>query len=366
MSAPIQPAGATAAGAAPRTAAPRQPQERQPQERQPQEQAAPDLMAAVVQRGYGTSEVLHLARIPRPEISAREVLVRVHAAGLAKGAWHIMTGKPYLLRAVFGLRSPRQNVLGNNLAGTVVAVGGDVTRFQVGDEVYGIGRGTFAEYSAAPEDKLAPKPKSLTFEQAAVAPVSGLTALQAVSDIGRVTAGQKALVLGAAGGVGSFAVQIAKAAGAEVTGACRGSKAGFVRSLGADHILDYTRDDFAAGPQRYDVIISIAGNPALRRLRRALTPRGTAVLVGGEEGGVLTGGMIETQIGGRILSLFTGQRLIGALCKERAADLERLTALIDAGQVMPLVDGSFALADVAAAMQRLESGTVQGSVMLTV
>ena len=323
-------------------------------------------MAAVVRKGYGGPDVLHLKRLPRPEIADTEVLVRVHAAGLAKGAWHMMTGTPYMLRAVAGLRSPRQKVLGNNLAGTVAAVGPAVTRFRVGDEVYGVGRGTFAEYSAARADKLAPKPKTLTFEQAAAAPVSGLTALQAVVDVGRVTAGQKVLVLGAAGGVGSFAVQIARAAGAEVTGACRGAKADFVRSLGAAHILDYTREDFTAGPQRYDLIINIAGNPKLSRLRRALTPKGTAVIVGGEEGGTLTGGMIQMQLAARAMSLVIGQRLIGMLCKESGSDLERLTALIDDGKVLPRIDASYPLADAAGAMQRLESGDVRGSVVLTV
>lgn len=345
MPAPIQPTGSTAAGRG---------------------QDDPELMTAVVQRGYGGTEVLDVTRIPRPAISAQEVLVRVHSAGLAKGAWHLMTGRPYMLRAALGLRRPRQKVLGNNLAGTVVAVGIDITRFSIGDEVYGIGRGTFAEYSAAREGKLAPKPKSLTFEQAAVVPVSGLTALQAVSDVGRVTAGAKVLVLGAAGGVGSFAVQVARAAGAEVTGTCRAAKADFVRSLGADHVLDYTREDFAAGPERYDLIINAAGNPKLRRLRRALAPRGTAVIVGGEEGSALTGGFIETQVGARIVSLPGRRRLVGMLCKERAADLERLTALIDAGKVTPQIDSSYPLADAAGAMQRLESGEVRGSVVLTV
>lgn len=346
MSVPIQPSAAEPARQAPA--------------------AAGTLMTAVVQKGYGTTDVLHLERIPRPEIADNEVLVRVHAAGLAKGAWHIMTGKPYLLRAVFGLRRPRQNVLGNNLAGTVAAVGSAVTRFRVGDEVYGVGRGTFASYSAARADKLAPKPKSLTFEQAAVSPVSGLTALQAVTDVGRVTAGQQVLVLGAAGGVGSFAVQIARAAGAEVTGACSSAKSDFVRSLGAAQVLDYATRDFAAGPQRYDVIINIAGNPKLSRLRRALTPRGTAVIVGGEEGGALTGGMIQMQLAARVLSLFTSQRLTSALCKEKGSDLERLTALIDAGEVQPRIDSSYPLADVASAMHQLESGDVRGSVVLVV
>lgn len=366
MSVPINPTGAipstptatAPAGTAPARIAPVPQPTQQPD--------AAGLMTAVMQDGYGTTDVLRVRRIPRPEISDHEVLVRVHAAGLAKGAWHMMTGTPYLLRAIAGLRSPRQPVLGNNLAGTVAAVGSAVTRFKVGDEVYGVGRGTFAHYCAARADKLALKPASLSYEQAAVVPVSGLTALQAVVDVGRVGAGQRVLVLGAAGGVGSFAVQVARAAGAEVTGACRDSKADFVRSLGAAHVLDYTRQDFVAGSERYDVIINIAGNPKLARLRRALTPRGVAVIVGGEEGGRWTGGMIQMQVAARALSLFTGQRLTSALCKERGSDLERLSTLIVSGEVQPRIDSSYPLADAARAMQRLESGDVQGSVVLTV
>lgn len=361
MSVPTQPTGAIPsdpAGTAPAGTAPVLQSAAQPNE--------DGLMTAVVQDGYGSTDVLRVMRMPRPEIAGHDVLVRVHAAGLAKGAWHMMTGTPYLLRAVAGLRSPRQQVLGNNLAGTVAAVGSAVTRFSVGDEVYGVGRGTFAHYCAARADKLALKPASLSFEQAAVVPVSGLTALQAVADVGRVGAGQRVLVLGAAGGVGSFAVQVARAAGAEVTGACRGSKADFVRSLGAAHVLDYARQDFADGSECYDVIINIAGNPKLARLCRALTRRGTAVIVGGEEGGRWTGGMIQMQVAARVLSLFTGQHLTSSLCKERGSDLERLTTLIESGEVQPRIDSSYPLADAARAMQRLESGDVRGSVVLMV
>src|SRR5688572_28638173 len=248
-------------------------------------------MQAIVQDAYGTTEVFRYERTARPEIADHEVLLRVHAAGLDRGTWHMMAGKPYLLRVIgFGFRRPKNPVPGIDVAGTVVAVGSDVSRFSVGDEVYGMSRGSFAEHAAAREDKLAHKPANLTFEHAAVVPISAGTALQAVVDVGRVEAGQKVLVLGASGGVGTYAVQLAKAFGAEVTGVASTAKLDFVRSLGADHVLDYTRDDFADGTRKYDLILDIGGLPTLSRLRRALTSTGTAVIVGGENGGNVTGG----------------------------------------------------------------------------
>ena len=250
-----------------------------------------EAMAAIVQDAYGPVDVFRHTRTARPEIADNEVLVRVHAAGLDRGTWHMMTGKPYLLRIMgFGFRRPKNPVPGIDVAGTVVAVGSDVTRFAIGDEVYGMSRGSFAEYAAALETKLAMKPAELTFEQAAVVPISAGTALQAVVDAGHLEAGQKVLVLGASGGVGSYAVQMAKVLGAEVTAVSSAAKLDLVRSLGADHALDYTRDDFADGKHQYDLILDIGGNPSLSRLRRALTPAGTAVIVGGEEGGNWTGG----------------------------------------------------------------------------
>ena len=246
-------------------------------------------MQAVVQDRYGSSEVLRLAAVARPMIKDHEVLVRVHAAGLDRGTWHLMTGRPYAIRLGLGLRGPRNPVIGRDLAGTVEEVGKDVRRFAVGDEVFGIGNGSFAEYAAAREDKLSAKPDNVTFEQAGVAAISGLTALQSVRDAGRVQAGQKVLVIGASGGVGSYAVQIAKAMGAEVTGVASTAKLDLVEALGADHVVDYTRDDFADGSRTYDLVLDIAGNPSLRRLRQALKPRGTAVFVGGEGSGAITG-----------------------------------------------------------------------------
>jgi NADPH:quinone reductase-like Zn-dependent oxidoreductase len=323
-------------------------------------------MLAIVQDRYGTADRLTQARVARPEIADDEVLVRVHAAGLDRGTWHMMAGQPYLLRILgFGFRRPRNRTPGLDVAGTVAAVGSAVTRFAVGDEVFGMSRGSFAEYAAAREDKLAAKPVNLSFAQAAVVPISAGTALQALTDVGRVQPGDKVLVLGASGGVGSYAVQLAKAFGAEVTGVCSTAKVDLVRSLGADHVIDYTQGDFAGGSHRYDLVLDIAGNPPLRRLRRALTPTGTAVIVGGEEGGAWTGGFGRT-LRAPLLSPFVGQRLAMLASKERASDLERLTPLVEAGTVMPCVDRSYPLEEVPEAMRHLEAGLARGKVAITV
>jgi NADPH:quinone reductase-like Zn-dependent oxidoreductase len=321
-------------------------------------------MRAIVQDRYGRADVLRLARIAPPEIADNEVLLRVHAAGLDRGAWHLMMGQPYLLRLGFGIRGPKNRVPGREVAGTIVAVGSAVTRFCVGDEVFGIGQGSFAEYAAAREDKLARKPANVTFEQAAVVAVSALTALQALTDVGRVQPGQKVLIIGASGGVGSYAVQLAKAFGAQVTGVCSTPKLDLVRSLGAEHVIDYTRDDFADGTHRYDLILDIAGNPALSRLRRALTPTGTAVITGGEEGENVTGGL-DRQLRTLVLSRFVGQRLTSFICKERSRDLERLTELIEAGKVTPSIDRTYPLDQVPEAMRHLEAGKARGKVAIT-
>jgi NADPH:quinone reductase-like Zn-dependent oxidoreductase len=327
---------------------------------------ATDTMAAVVQDRYGDAGVLHQERIGVPEIAANEVLVRVHAAGLDRGTWHLMTGKPYLMRvAGMGFRGPKDRVPGRDLAGVVEAVGSAVTRFAVGDEVYGVGRGSFAERAVAREDQLARKPVSLSFEQAAVVPTSAATALQALTEQGRIQAGQSVLVVGASGGVGSYAVQLAKALGARVTGVASTAKLDLVCALGADEVLDYTRDDYADGTQRYDLILDIAGNPGLARLRRALTPEGTAVIVGGEDGGNLTGGM-NRQLRAMLVSRFVGQRLAWFIAKQRASDLERLTAFIEAGQVTPSIDRTYPLDRVPEAMRHLEAGQVRGKVAITI
>jgi len=327
--------------------------------------ATTTTMRAVVQDGYGAADVLRHTEVPVPRtLRDDEVLVHVHAAGLDRGTWHLMTGTPYAVRLAMGVRRPRQPILGLDLAGTVVAVGSAVTRFAVGDEVYGIGKGTFAEYAVAREGKLATKPADITFEQAAAIPVSAITALQSVTDIARVEKGQRVLVTGASGGVGSYAVQIAVAAGAEVTGVSSAAKADLVRSLGAEHVLDYAVDDFAATSNRYDVIIDIAGNASLTRLRRALTPTGTAVLVGGEGAGRLLG--MGRQLRALVVSLFGKQRLTMRVPKESAADLERLTALVESGQVTPAVETTYPLAQAATAMQDLIDGRVRGKVAITI
>jgi len=333
------------------------------EERRP---ATPEgTMRAIVQSEYGTADVLRLAEAEIPSPTANQVLVRVRAAGLDRGAWHVMTGKPYAVRLFFGIRKPKNHGTGQEVAGTVVAIGSAVTRFAVGDAVFGIARGAFAEYAVASEDKLAMKPHDLTFEYAAVVAVSALTALQAIRDVGRVQSGQQVLIVGASGGVGSYAVQLAKAFGAEVTGVCSTAKLELVRSLGADHVIDYTRDDFGAGRLRYDLILDIAGNSAISRLRRALTPTGTVVMVGGEEGGRLTGG-IGRQLRGRVVSMFSHQRLTGLLCKERFSDLECLAELIAAGDVTPSVGKTYPLDEVPRAMRDLERGSVRGKVAIAV
>lgn len=322
-------------------------------------------MRAIVQNGYGPVDVFQSGRAVLPRIAENEVLIRVHAAGMDRGTWHMMTGRPYLLRVLgFGFRRPKNPVPGIDVAGTVAAVGSAVTRFAVGDEVYGMSRGAFAEYAAALEGKLARKPSSLSFEQAAVVPISAGTALQAL-DAGRVERGQKVLVLGASGGVGSYAVQLAKSFGAEVTGVSSPGKTDLVRSLGADHVIDYTQDDFADGARHFDLILDIGGNPSLSRLRRALTPTGTAVIVGGEEGGRWTGGFGRS-LRAPLVSLFVRQRLAMLASKERASDLERLTPLLEAGQVTPSVDRTYPLDEVRDAMRHLDAGNVRGKIAITV
>ena len=322
-------------------------------------------MRAVVQGAYGSPDVFRLAQIGIPEVADNQVLVRVHAAGLDRGTWHLMVGQPYVLRLALGFRKPKTPVPGLDLAGTVVAVGSAVTKFSPGEEVFGTGHGSFAEYTVAPEDQLARKPRSLSFEQAAVVPVSGLTALLALTDVGRVETGQRVLIIGASGGVGSYAVQLAKALGAEVTGVSSTKKLDLVRSLGADHVIDYTREDFADGAERYDLILDIAGNPTLARLRRALTPTGTAVIVGGEQGGRLTGGL-DRQFRALALSLFVRQRLTFFVSKERGSDLERLTEFIEAGELTPSIDQIFSLDQVPEAMRHLAAGKARGKVAITI
>jgi NADPH:quinone reductase-like Zn-dependent oxidoreductase len=322
-------------------------------------------MQAVVQDRYGSADVLGLAEVARPQAGADEVLVRVHAAGLDRGTWHLMTGRPYLGRLVFGIRSPSNPIPGIDLAGTVVAVGSAVTRFSTGDEVFGFGSGAFAEYAVAREDKLSGKPINLSFIQAAVVPVSAGTALQALSDHGRIAQHQRVLVIGASGGVGSYAIQIAKAVGAEVTGVASTAKLDLVQSLGADHVIDYTRDDYSDGSHHYDLVVDIGGNAPIARLRRALTRAGTLVIVGGEDGGSWTGSL-DRPLWALALSPFVRQRLTNFIAKQRASDLKRLTELIEAGMVTPRIDRSYGLDQVQDAMRYLEAGQARGKVAITI
>jgi NADPH:quinone reductase-like Zn-dependent oxidoreductase len=283
-----------------------------------------------------------------------------------RGVWHVMTGLPYPIRlAGYGLRAPKNPVIGSDVAGVVEAVGKDVTRFQPGDEVFGIGKGSFAEYVCAREEKLAPRPANLTFEQAAVLAISGLTALQGLRDHGRVEPEQKVLVIGASGGVGTFAVQIAKALGAEVTGVCSTTKVDMVRSIGADHVIDYTRVDFAEGDQRYDLILDIGGNSSLSRLRRALTPKGVLVIVGGETDGRWLGGT-DRQIRALLLSPFVGQRLGTFVSSENHEDMFVLKELIESEKVTPVIDRTYPLSEAPEAIRYLEEGHAQGKVVITV
>lgn len=330
--------------------------------------AAAAMMTAIVQNQYGPApeRVLQVAEIARPAVGDDDVLVRVRAASVDRGTWHIMAGRPFAIRvAGFGLRRPKALNPGRCLAGTVESVGRNVTGFAPGDDVYGTCDGSFAEYACARPARLALKPATLSFEQAAAVPVSALTALQALRDRAAVQAGQTVLVVGASGGVGTFAVQIAKALGADVTGVCSTLKMDVVRAIGADRVVDYTRDDFLDGERRYDVILDTGGNIPLSRLRRALTPRGTLVIVGGETDGRWLGGA-DRQLRASLLSPFVGQRLRTLLASENAKDLMVLCDLIDSGKITPAVDRTYGLRDVPAAIRRLLDGDVRGKVVITV
>lgn len=323
-------------------------------------------MKAIVQDRYGSADVLELRDIERPEVGDDDVLVRVHAAGVDQGVWHLMAGLPYLVRILgFGLRAPKRRVRGGDLAGRVAAVGGNVTGFRPGDEVFGVGDGTFAEFALAKERHLVRKPGGLSFESAAAVPTSALTALQGLRDHGKVRAGQRVLIVGAGGGVGSFAVQLAKGFGAEVAGVCSGGKTEAVHSIGADRVIDYTREDFTASGERWDVILDIAGNRPLSRLRRALAPRGTLVIAGGEEGDRWIGGLHRT-LGAVALSPFVGQSLRMFFATVRKDDLQLLAELIEAGTLTPLVDRAFPLSEAPDAIRYLRQGRVRGKVVITI
>jgi NADPH:quinone reductase-like Zn-dependent oxidoreductase len=319
-------------------------------------------MKAIAQGRYGDAGVLQLQEIDRPAPGEGEILVRVKAAGADPGVWHMMTGVPYLMRVIgFGFRRPKVPVRGLALAGVVEAAGPGVTRFKQGDEVFGTCRsGSFAEYATARQDRLAPKPPELSFEQAAALPVSAVTALQAVRDRAGIKAGQRVLITGAGGGIGTFAVQLAKAQGAHVTAVCGPAKADLARSIGADEVIDYTREEIDHDGAVYDVIIDTAGNRPLALLRRALAPRGTLVLAGGDryDRPVVTG--MSRQLRATILSMFTGQRLRTLLARENAADLETLAQLAEDGAITPVIDRTYPLADAAEAIRQIAGGHATG------
>jgi NADPH:quinone reductase-like Zn-dependent oxidoreductase len=323
-------------------------------------------MQAVTQRAYGSADVLDVTTIERPTIAGDEVLIEVEAAGLDRGVWHLMTGKPYLMRIMgFGFTTPKNPVLGMDVAGRVVAVGDEVTRFAVGDEVFGIGTGTYAEYAAAKESKLVHKPDTVSFEQAAASSISGITALQALTTHGRLEAGQHVLVIGASGGVGSFTVQLAKALGATVTGVASTGKLDAVRDLGADHVIDYTTEGIDDGGRRYDLVIDIGGRNKLSRIRRALTRTGTLVIVGGEGGGNLTGG-IGRQLRAAMLSPFVAQRLTFFMSSESRDSIQELAEHLARGTVAPAIGRQFTLEEVPQAIAAMEAGTLTAKAVITV
>lgn len=318
-------------------------------------------MKAIVQDRYGEVDVLGLADVAEPTPGEGEVLVRVHAAGVDPGVWHLMSGLPLPIRAGIGLRAPRIRVRGRDFAGRVCAVGAKVTGFRVGDAVFGTtGSGTYAEYATVPVDTCVSKPDSLTFEQAAALPVSGLTAQHALAKV----TGATVAVLGAGGGVGTYVVQLAKSRGAEVTAVCSARKADLVRSLGADHVVDYATTDFA-DTGRFDVIVDIAGLRRLSHLRRALTSTGTLVLVGGEGGGRWLGGL-GRNLAAVCLSPFVRQRLTAVLSTETKDGLTRLAARVEAGELTPVIDRTFTLSEAPDAIRYLMAGHALGKVVVSV
>ena len=319
-------------------------------------------MKAIVHDEYGPVKVLCLREIEPPTPGPGEVLIEVHAAGVNPADWHLMTGVPYLARLAFGLRRPKNRVRGADVAGVVHSAGAGVAAFRAGDRVFGVARGSFAEYSVAGVGSLAHLPESLSFVQGAAIPLAGCTALHAVRDAGLVSAGQRVLVIGAGGGIGTFAVQLAVALGAAVTGVCSTTKLGLVRSLGAEAVIDYTVDDIT-GHLPFDVIIDLAGNRPLSLLRSTLTPHGRVVIVGAEGGGDVAG-----NTGRQLQALLTPrarQRAIGLFSTESTADLESLLGFVAAGSVRPVIDREYPLAEAAAAITRMTDGLAHGKIVLT-
>jgi NADPH:quinone reductase-like Zn-dependent oxidoreductase len=323
-------------------------------------------LKAILQERFGPPDVLRLADIDRPDVGADDVLIRVRAAAINPADWHILRGDPYVARLMgIGLTKPKNHVAGSDAAGVVEAVGANVRGVQAGDEVLGFFRGAFAEYACGVASKVVPKPASLTFEQAAALPIAATTALRGIRDVGGVTAGQRVLVNGAGGGVGSFAVQIAAALGAEVTGVCSAGNIELVRSLGAAHVIDYTAEDFTDGQIRYDVILDNVSSLPLKRLRRVLTPKGTLVLNGGGSPGHVFG-PIAVLLKAIVVNMFVSQRLRPLPSKENREELLDVTALVEEGKLMPVVDRTYPLAEVAEGLRHVEQGHARGKVVVTV
>ena len=320
-------------------------------------------MKAIVHRCYGAPAVLELEDIEKPALSDDEVLVRVHAASVNPLDWHVLRGIPYIMRLDAGFGTPTSERMGVDFAGTVEEVGRSVTRLKPGDEVFGGRTGAFAEYVTVRESRaVVLKPPSITFEQAAAVPVAAITALQALRDHGRVRAGQKVLINGASGGVGTFAVQLARAFGAEVTGVCSSRNVDIVRSIGADHVVDYTKEDFTRGGQRYDLIMDMVGNHALLDLKHVLTPEGTVVIVGGQKGRWIS--PMDRLLKALVLSPFVSQRFVKFFADLNQDDLNLIAGLMQAGKVTPVIDRRYRLSEVAAAIEYLEEGHARGKVVI--
>lgn len=319
-------------------------------------------MKAIVFRRYGPPEVLEWTEVERPVPGAGEVLIRVRAAAANPLDWHMMRGMPYGFRLGMGLRRPRDPRLGMDFAGEVEAVGAAATRFQAGDAVFGAHRGAFAEWVCAPETVLAREPETVTFEEAASAPVAGFTALQALRDVGGLRSGQTVLVNGASGGVGTFAVQIAKWMGADVTGVCGTGNVGRVRLLGVDAVIDYTQEDFTKSSKRFDVMLDCMGNHSLRACRRVLTERGTYVMIGGPKGRWVS--PMDRVLRAKALSAFGQQKMAFLMAKANAEDLELLGELMASGKVTPVIDRAYPLNQAAEAMRYLETGHARGKIVL--